>query len=167
MLEAVTTVAFNASLLRGAAEQMSAARSLAANPESTQIVPQAPYISPYVHLDVNFDKAVLQIRDSETGDVVRQIPSEPALESARRQMAAQARSEQLSKRLAPESTPAQQPQSSAARPAQSMVSASQPQKDTQASSQANPSFGAFAKQVASLQAAMAGGATGATVSLSA
>lgn len=160
MLEAVTTVASNASLLRGPAEQLSAARSLAANPESTQIVPQAPYISPYVHLDVNFDKAVLQIRDSETGDVVRQIPSEPALESARRQLAAQARSEQLSKRLTPETTGVQ---------TQAAVDEAAPQPKAEASSaqSSNPSFGAFAKQVASLQAAISGESTGATVSLSA
>lgn len=159
MLEAVTTVASNASLLRGPAEQLSAARSLAANPESTQIVPQAPYISPYVHLDVNFDKAVLQIRDSETGDVVRQIPSEPALESARRQLAAQARSEQLSKRLTPDTSAEQ------ARAA--VEAAPQPKTEASSAQSSNPSFGAFAKQVASLQAAISGGSTGATVSLSA
>ncbi|MBI2234624.1 MAG: flagellar protein FlaG [Micavibrio aeruginosavorus] len=123
------------------------------------MVPQAPYISPYVHLDVNFDKAVLQIRDSETGDVVRQIPSEPALESARRQLAAQARSEQLSKRLTPETSGAQ---------AQAAVeSAPQPKAEAPSAQPSNPSFGAFAKQLASLQSAISGGSTGATVSLSA
>lgn len=42
--------------------------------------PVAPFISPYIAFDVNFDTAVLQIRDSNTGDVLRQIPTERSLE---------------------------------------------------------------------------------------
>lgn len=42
--------------------------------------PTAPFISPYIAFDVNFDTAVLQIRDSSTGDVLRQIPTERSLE---------------------------------------------------------------------------------------
>ena len=42
--------------------------------------PVAPFISPYIAFDVNFDTAVLQIRDSSTGDVLRQIPTERSLE---------------------------------------------------------------------------------------
>lgn len=91
MIEAANSVALNFSTLRGNAEQVASARSYASNPEKIQEVAQAPYISPYVYVDVDFDRAVLQIRDSDTGDVVRQFPSESELESRRRAAAAQAR----------------------------------------------------------------------------
>lgn len=45
---------------------------------------QAPYLSLYIKVDVNFDKAILQMRDNESGDVLRQIPSESQLEAYRR-----------------------------------------------------------------------------------
>lgn len=83
MLEAVSTVLQNAPMIRGNAEQVSNAASFAANPTSVQKVPQAPYISPYIHLDIDLG-AVLQIRDSDTGDVVRQIPSEATIEARQR-----------------------------------------------------------------------------------
>ena len=47
MIEAVNAVVANASLLRGAAEQASVARSLTANPERVQEVARAPYVSPF------------------------------------------------------------------------------------------------------------------------
>jgi hypothetical protein len=84
MIEAVNSVLANSPITRVVAEQQSVANSYAANPERVQVVAQAPYISPYVHVDVNFDKAVLQIRDSETGDVVRTIPTEGQMEAYRR-----------------------------------------------------------------------------------
>lgn len=88
MIEAVNSVVSNAPLVRGNAEQVSAARSYAASPEvaaqAVARIPQAPYISPYISLDVNYDKAVLLIRDSETGDVLRQFPSESRLQQVRR-----------------------------------------------------------------------------------
>ncbi len=83
MLEAVNSVISNLPLLRGNAEQVAVARSFAANPDRVQEVPMAPYISPYIHVDVNYDKAVLQLRDSETGDVEAQIPSEERLAQIR------------------------------------------------------------------------------------
>lgn len=89
MIDAVSAVTLNFSSLRGSAEQVASARSYAANPEKIQEAAQAPYISPYIHVDVDFDRAVLQIRDSDTGDVVRQFPSESEMES-RRRAAAQA-----------------------------------------------------------------------------
>jgi FlaG protein len=79
MIEAVNAVVANASLLRGSAEQASAARSFAANPARVQEVIQAPYVSPFIYVDVNYDKAVLQIRDSDTGDVLKQFPSEQTM----------------------------------------------------------------------------------------
>lgn len=80
MIEAVNAVVANASLLRGSAEQASVARSFTANPERVQEVVRAPYVSPFIYMDVNFDKAVLQIRDRDTGDVTRQFPSEQTMQ---------------------------------------------------------------------------------------
>lgn len=71
--------------MKAAVEQQSVARSFAANPARIQeATSAAPYISLYIKMDTNFDKAVLQIRDSDTGDVVRQIPTESELEAYRR-----------------------------------------------------------------------------------
>ncbi len=83
MLEAVNSVISNAPLLRGNAEQASAARSFASNPDRVQEVAQAPYISPYISVDNDYNKAVLQLRNSRTGDVEDQIPSEERLAQIR------------------------------------------------------------------------------------
>jgi len=85
MIEAVNSVLSNAPYTRAAAEQQSVAASYAANPARVQQAAiQAPYISLFIKVDVNFDKAILQIRDGDTGDVVRQIPTESQLEAYRR-----------------------------------------------------------------------------------
>ena len=85
MLEAVNSVLSNASYTRAVAEQQSVVNSYAANPARVQQAPQqAPYISLYIKVDNNFDRAILQIRDNQTGDVVRQIPTESQLEAYRR-----------------------------------------------------------------------------------
>ncbi len=83
MIEAVNSVLSNASSNRVAVEQQSTVRSTAANPARTQEVAKTPYISPYISIDRNYNKAVLQIRDSETGDVVRQFPTEGQLKAYR------------------------------------------------------------------------------------
>lgn len=91
MLEAVNSVLSNASYTRVATEAQSVVNSYAANPERVQQVSQAaPYLSLYIKVDVNFDKAVLQMRDTDTGDVLRQIPSESQLEAYRRAQASNA-----------------------------------------------------------------------------
>lgn len=102
MIEAVNSVVSNASALRGAADQVSAQRALTANPARVQEVaqpspelPQVPYISPYISIDTNYNKAVLQIRDSDTGDVVRQFPSEESLEVRRLQQLRESRSAEV------------------------------------------------------------------------
>ena len=85
MLEAVNSVLSNASYTKVATEAQSVVNSYAANPERVQqATTQAPYLSLYIKVDVNFDKAVLQLRDIDTGDVLRQIPSETQLEAYRR-----------------------------------------------------------------------------------
>lgn len=97
MIEAVNSVLSNAVLARGSAEQQSVARSYAANPERVQEVAQAPYVSPYISMNLNYNKAVLQIRDSDTGDVVRQFPSESQLEAYRKAQATVEDSETLNR----------------------------------------------------------------------
>jgi hypothetical protein len=84
MIEAVNSVVANASVLRGQAEAVSTARSLSANPERVQEVVRAPYVSPFIYVDVAHNKAVLQIRDSDTGDVLKQFPSDTTLEVRQR-----------------------------------------------------------------------------------
>jgi uncharacterized FlaG/YvyC family protein len=90
MIEAVNSVISNAVLARGSAEQQSVVRSFAANPERVQEVAQAPYVSPYISMNIDHNKAVLQIRDSDTGDVIRQFPTESQMEAYRKAQAAQA-----------------------------------------------------------------------------
>lgn len=85
MLEAVNSVLSNAQYMRAAAEQQSVLNSFAANPDRVQQAPTvAPYLSLHIKVDNYFDKAILQIRDNQSGDVLRQIPTESQLEAYRR-----------------------------------------------------------------------------------
>lgn len=98
MIEAVNSVIANASLLRGSVEQLAAAASFAGDEVAVRSVaqgPVAPYVSPYISLDTNYDTAVLQIRDSDTGDVVTQFPSETALQQRQRAETRQALAQSL------------------------------------------------------------------------
>ena len=83
MIEAVNSVLSTISASRGIADQQSTARSLSANPEKIQEAAKVPYVSPYISIDRGYNKAVLQIRDSDTGDVVRQFPTEGQLKAYR------------------------------------------------------------------------------------
>ena len=83
MIEAVNSVLSNTSATRVAAEQQSTVRSFAANPERTQEIARAPFISPFISIDRNSNRVLLQIRDSDTGDVVRQFPTEGQLRAYR------------------------------------------------------------------------------------
>jgi hypothetical protein len=81
MIEAVkSTVASNA-LLKGNVDQSSTLNSFAANPDKIQNVSQAPYVSPTVRVDVNTKIAILEFRESLSGQVLAQIPSEQAIRS--------------------------------------------------------------------------------------
>lgn len=84
MIEAVNSAIANSVLVRGGAEQGASSRvssqAAAATAESRQVI-LAPYISPFVYVDNQFNKAVLQIRDSDTGEVQRQFPSEQTLQA--------------------------------------------------------------------------------------
>lgn len=44
----------------------------------------APYISPYVIVDDGFSKAILAVRDSATGNIMRQYPSESQIKAYQR-----------------------------------------------------------------------------------
>ena len=93
MIEAVNSAIANASLVRGAAEQLSTARAASASSNAQEApsrpLPQAPFVSPFIFVDVNFDTAVIQIRDSDTGNVVDQFPSQSRLEALQRSEASQ------------------------------------------------------------------------------
>lgn len=107
MLEAVNSVLSNAQYTKAVVEQQSVTNSYAANPERIQQAStQAPYLSLYIKVDTNFDKAILQIRDNQSGDVLRQIPTESQLEAYRRAQSSNAvrprEAQEVAEQLAPE-----------------------------------------------------------------
>jgi hypothetical protein len=107
MIEAVNSVISSAPLIRGNAEALAASNSFAADAVAVQTVarmPLAPFISPYISVNTDYDKAVLQVRDSDTGDVVTQFPSEQTLRARQRQEVAQL-NQQLSGEYEPEPIP--------------------------------------------------------------
>ena len=81
-VEAVNSVIQAAPVLRANAEQTSTAAS-SGNPTQVQKVAEAPYISPYLTVDVVTQATVLQIRDSTTGKVLQEIPSQSSLDAQR------------------------------------------------------------------------------------
>ena len=87
MIEAVNSVLANASLSRGSAVQASTFADIDLEAPTT---PKAPYISPHIVLDTNANKAVIQIRDSDTGDVLSQFPSESRIRAIQAEQALQA-----------------------------------------------------------------------------
>jgi uncharacterized FlaG/YvyC family protein len=95
MIEAVNSVLQSAPVIRGNAEKTSTSDSFAANPQSVQKVAQAPYVSPYITVDVHTNTTVLQIRDSATGKVVDQIPSKTNLETQQRDVVTEAQQQQV------------------------------------------------------------------------
>jgi len=83
MIEAVKSTLSASSATRNVVAQNSTAKSLSANPAKIQEAAKAPYVSPYIAIDRSSNRAVLQIRDSDTGDVVRQFPTEGQLKAYR------------------------------------------------------------------------------------
>ena len=90
MIEAVKSTLAAASSVQKSAEQASNARSFAANPEKKQEVAEIPYVSPSVRVDNNAKIAILEFKDSLSGDVLVQIPSEAQLEAYKRRQAKEA-----------------------------------------------------------------------------
>lgn len=153
MIEAVNSVLQTAPLIRGNTEQISTVTSFASNPDRVQKIPQAPYISPYIHLDVD-QGAVLQLRDSDTGDVVQQIPSEATIEARQRfQQQIDLLQQQQKTQASGESASVIAGQAYAQRGVQS-VPAEQPQQQQTTTRRAPPPQ---AQQIAAFQAASMSG----------
>ena len=130
MIEAVNSVIASAPLLRGNAEQGSSVRAVQS--EAVRELPQAPYVSPYIFVDNNYNKAVLQIRDSDTGDVLRQFPSEQRLEVIRQQQFQETRVQRPDVKVAREDAQVQRPEPAVVEP---QVRQAAPQTSDRASSQ--------------------------------
>ena len=85
MIEAVNSVLANAPLIKSSVAKDSQVQEAAkSRVENVSSQPQAPYVSPYISMDVNLNKAVIQIRDAETGDVVETLSSSSGAEEQRR-----------------------------------------------------------------------------------
>ncbi len=87
MIEAVNSVIANANLSRGNTAQASTAEKINLEAPSA---PKAPFISPRIALDGAANTAVIQIRDSDTGDVLTQFPSESRIRAIQAEQALQA-----------------------------------------------------------------------------
>lgn len=155
MLEAVHSVLQAAPAVRQQAERVSAADSFAANPDQVQKAPplQAPYVSPYIFVDPALNKAVIQIRNGETGDVVGQFPTEASMR-ARASSAAQAEAP------APQAAPARESDS-----AQAFVQNTAPPPVDRGSTNASPAAATAQQQAAFAAAARAGNTNAGTVTL--
>ncbi len=101
MIEA--TNAINASSVRASAQASAVVRSQPVERESLQRAPAAPFISPRIRVDVEVDKAILEYRDGETGEVIQQYPSEKQLAAFQRAEAADSRQAQAAQIQAPSS----------------------------------------------------------------
>lgn len=77
MIEAVNAVVSNSTILRSIAEQTSTTQSLSANPSRVQAAAvTAPYLSPHVDYNGGNSKPIFVVRDSSTGETIKQFPSE-------------------------------------------------------------------------------------------
>lgn len=77
MIEAVTSLISNSQLLRSVAEQTSTTQTLTANPARVQTAAvSAPYLSPHVDYNGGNSKPIFVVRDSSTGETLKQFPSE-------------------------------------------------------------------------------------------
>ena len=83
MIEAVNSTVANATTVRGVVGQIDSASIAsvatvlpASGSDAAPSAPQAPFVSPYIAVDLNFNRPVLQIRDAQTGDVKQQFPTE-------------------------------------------------------------------------------------------
>lgn len=87
MVDVVNSSLVNATVLRnggdtsGAQQQSIIDDAVASGAPET---PKAPYVSPYISINFDYDRAVLQIRDADTGDVQEQFPTNSRLAQDRR-----------------------------------------------------------------------------------
>gem|GEM_PF-2284955 len=85
MIEAVKSTIAAMISIKPRLDQMSNARSFASNPDKIQeVAAEAPYVSPSIRVDNHAKIAILEFRDSMSGDVLAQIPSEAQLEAYKR-----------------------------------------------------------------------------------
>lgn len=77
MIEAVNAVVSNSQVLRNIAEQTSTTQTLSANPTRIQSAAvSAPYLSPHIDYNGGNSKPIFVVRDSTTGETLKQFPSE-------------------------------------------------------------------------------------------
>lgn len=77
MIEAVNAVVSNSPILRSISEQTSTTQVLSANPSKVQSASiSAPYLSPHVDYNGGNSKPIFVVRDSSTGETLKQFPSE-------------------------------------------------------------------------------------------
>ena len=77
MIEAVNAVVSNSQILRSVAEQTATTQNLSANPARIQTAAiSAPYLSPHVDYNGGNSKPIFVVRDSSSGEVIKQFPSE-------------------------------------------------------------------------------------------
>lgn len=92
MIEAVNAVSSNAQMLRAVAEQTSSTQSFASNPTRVQSAAiTAPYLSPHVDFNGGNSKPIFIVRDSSTGDAIRQFPTEGQIRAYQRAKEVQVR----------------------------------------------------------------------------
>jgi hypothetical protein len=85
MIEAVNAVVSNAQILRSMAEQVSTTQNLSANPARIQTAAaSAPYLSPHVDFNAGNSKPIFVVRDSSSGEVIKQFPSEAQIRAYNR-----------------------------------------------------------------------------------
>lgn len=99
MIEAVNAATASVALSQSTSSQTDVQVSASASPleeigDAPQ-APRAPFVSPFIAVDTEFDRAVLQIRNGDTGEVIRQFPSEGRLENQARETERIERSERL------------------------------------------------------------------------
>lgn len=76
MIEAIKSSIAAQAALKSGIEQSSAARSFTADPERTASTPAPSFVSPTVRVDNSTKIAILEFKESDTGEVVMQVPSE-------------------------------------------------------------------------------------------
>ncbi|MBL8641907.1 MAG: hypothetical protein JNL76_07315 [Alphaproteobacteria bacterium] len=98
MIEAVNAVVSNSQILRSIAEQTSTTQVLSANPSKVQSAAiTAPYLSPHVDYNGGNSKPIFVVRDSSTGETIKQFPTEAQIRAytkaaqVREQIAVQSR----------------------------------------------------------------------------
>lgn len=76
MIEAVNSTLAQASIAKAPLESGSSLASFASDEKQIKEVAEAPYVSPTVKVDPNTKIAILEFRESSSGDVLLQVPSE-------------------------------------------------------------------------------------------